>query len=107
MMKEELHRYLEKYVEHWKNERDSLPMVPFDEDCETKMYVGEIDKDEYIQWNYRKKDNINETTVSAPRGLHKLRLSKLKKEFQIGLKKDLTKEINLIKITDLDMSIMK
>lgn len=60
MIKEELHRYLEKYVEFWKNERGSLPMVPYDEDCETKMYLGERDEDEYIQWNYKRKDKIIE-----------------------------------------------
>lgn len=59
-MKEELHGYLEKYIEFWKKERGTLPMIPFDEDCQTKMYVGETDEDEYIQWNYKKNDNVIE-----------------------------------------------
>lgn len=80
-MKEELYRYLEKYVQYWKCERDSLPMVPFDEDCDTKMYVGEIDEDEYIQWNYRKKDTIIE-------------FSAIEKKYDIKLHRDLKEYYN-------------
>lgn len=59
-MKEEVHRCLEKYFEFWAKERGSLPMVSFDKDCDIKMYVGEIDVEGYIQWNYKERNNIIE-----------------------------------------------
>lgn len=81
MMKEELHGYLEKYVEYWKSERGSLPMVSFDEDCKTNMYIGEIDKYGYIQWNYRKKDSI-------------IDFSDIEKKYDIKLHSDLKEYFN-------------
>lgn len=57
-MKKELHNYLEKYFEYWKKERGTFPMVPYDEDLSTEMYLGEVDEDEYIQWRYMENNTI-------------------------------------------------
>lgn len=56
MIHEILKEYLEKYFSMWKTENNSLPMIPYDEDKETVLYVGEENDDGDIQWKYRPAD---------------------------------------------------
>lgn len=52
-MKEAMLNYLKKFFEYYYKTTGFLPKVPFDEDLDTKLYVGEIDEEGYIQWMYQ------------------------------------------------------
>lgn len=56
MIHEILKEYLDKYFSMWKTENNSLPLIPYDEDKETVLYVGEENDDGDIQWKYRPAD---------------------------------------------------
>lgn len=52
-MKEIIKKYLEEYFNEWITSRGSYPMVPYDEEMESELFFGEVDEDEYIQWEYK------------------------------------------------------
>lgn len=60
MIKEEIKRCLEKNVEMWQKETNSLPKISYDEDvCEwSDLFVGQPDTDSSIQWQYAPVDRI-------------------------------------------------
>ena len=53
MVRETLKNYLVQFFFMWKTERNSLPMISYDEDKETVLYVGEENDEGDIQWEYR------------------------------------------------------
>ena len=61
MIKEEIKRCLEKNVEMWQKETNSLPKISYDEDvCEwSDLFVGQPDTDGSIQWQYAPVDRIH------------------------------------------------
>lgn len=63
-MKNKLKLYLDLYQKYWKEETGDLPKACYDEDLDTQMYVGDVDEEGYIQWNYieqeAKKDFFDE-----------------------------------------------
>lgn len=60
MIKEEIKRCLEKNVEMWQKETNSLPKISYDEDvCEwSDLFVGQPDTNGSIQWQYAPVDRI-------------------------------------------------
>ena len=56
MLRETLKKYLDQFFYMWKTERNFLPMISYDEDKETLLYVGEENDDGDIQWEYRPAD---------------------------------------------------
>ncbi len=60
MLKKAVKRYLDRYFDEWAESRGGLPAVPFDEDMETKLFVGEPDDDEYICWQYKENPQLTD-----------------------------------------------
>ncbi len=54
-MIKQLQEYLEKYTSEWIENRGTYPMVPYDEE-ESRLYFGQVNEDDYIQWKYEKND---------------------------------------------------
>lgn len=80
-MKDEMKNYMNKYIEMWKKERGTFPMVCFDEDLDTNLYFGKIDDEGYIQWTYKEKENI-------------IDFSELEKKYDMILHKDIKEYYN-------------
>lgn len=55
-MKESLQKFFEKYMEMWKAYYGTFPSTSYDEDIDPRLYVGEVDEDEYIFWQPLVKD---------------------------------------------------
>ncbi|MDE6052356.1 MAG: SecY-interacting protein Syd [Lachnospiraceae bacterium] len=58
MLKEVLKKYLDVYFKEYEDYFKSLPALPYDEDEPSDLYVGEIDKEGWIQWQYAPVDRI-------------------------------------------------
>lgn len=54
MFQEILKNYIDAFFEDWK----SLPKLPYDEDEPSSLYVGEIDEEGWIEWQYVPVDRI-------------------------------------------------
>ena len=52
-MKKLILNYLKKYFNYWQHKTGFLPKVPFDEEADTTLYIGEVDEYGYIQWMYQ------------------------------------------------------
>lgn len=54
MLKKAIKSYLDKYFKVWEEERDSLPIVCYEEEERfSDLYVGKEEEDECIQWKYK------------------------------------------------------
>lgn len=60
MIKENLKIYLDKYFEAFKKIFGHNPTVPYDEDEESSLWIGEMDDEEYIQWMYLEKETVTD-----------------------------------------------
>ena len=58
MLKEVKKKYLDVYFKEYQDYFKSFPAVPYDEDEPSDLYVGEIDKEGWIQWQYVPADRI-------------------------------------------------
>ena len=58
MLKEVLKKYIDAFCKVYEDEWKSLPLLPYDEDEPSNLYVGEIDEEGWIQWQYVPVDRI-------------------------------------------------
>lgn len=59
MFKNKLKKFIDQYFEVSKEIFGShLPMLPYNEDEPSSLYVGEMDEEEWIQWQYVPVDRI-------------------------------------------------
>ena len=58
MLKEVLKKYIDAFFKVFEDDLKSLPKIPYDEDNPSNLYVGEMDNDEDIQWQYAPVDRI-------------------------------------------------
>ena len=58
MLKEVKKKYLVVYFKGYEDYFKSLPALPYNEDEPSNLYVGEIDKVGWIQWQYVPADRI-------------------------------------------------
>ncbi len=77
MFQEILKNYIDAFFEDWK----SLPKLPYDEDEPSSLYVGEIDEEGWIEWQYVPVDRI-------------LDFSELEEEYAIHLSEELKEYYN-------------
>lgn len=52
MLKEVLKKCLDDFFKVYEEDSNSLPVLPYDEDEPSDLYVGEIDEEEWIHWQY-------------------------------------------------------
>ncbi|MHC1686072.1 MAG: SecY-interacting protein Syd [Clostridiaceae bacterium] len=57
-MKQVLNDYFERKYLRWEQYKNSLPMICWEEDIPSFMYVGEVDNEGYIQWKAKQKGEI-------------------------------------------------
>ena len=58
MFKKKKKKYIDAFFKVFENDLKSLPKIPYDEDEPSNLYVGEIDKEGWIQWQYVPVDRI-------------------------------------------------
>lgn len=58
MLKEVLKKYIDAYYKVCEDDWKSLPKLPYDEDEPSNLYVGEINENGWIQWQYVPVDRI-------------------------------------------------
>lgn len=80
-MKETMKKYFDKFYKMWEEYNGSLPQISYNEDIDSRLYVGEMDEEEYISWKAREK---NITTD----------LSELEDNFGVKFHKDIINYFN-------------
>ena len=88
MLKEVLKKYIDAYCKVYEDEWKSLPKLPYDEDEPSNLYVGEINEDGWIQWQYVTVDRI-------------IDFSGLEKEYNIHFSEELKEYYNSYYFLDL------
>ena len=58
MLKEVLKKYIDAFFKVFEDDLKSLPKIAYDEDNPSNLYVGEMDNEEWIQWQYVPVDRI-------------------------------------------------
>lgn len=58
MLKEVLKKYIDAFFKGYDDDLKSLPVLPYDEDNPSNLYVREMDNDGWIQWQYVPVDRI-------------------------------------------------
>ena len=57
-VEEALETYFKKLINTVKEKGNDFPLTIWDEDIDSKIFVGEMDEDEWIHWQPLKKENI-------------------------------------------------
>ena len=81
MLKEVLEKYIDAFFKVYEDDLKSLPKLPYDEDNPSNLYVGEMDDDKWIQWQY----------VPVDRSID---FSGLEEEYAIQISKELKEYYN-------------
>lgn len=81
MLKEVLKKYIDAFFKFYEDEWKSLPQLPYDEDEPSNLYVGEIDEDGWIQWQYIPVDRM-------------IDFSRLEQEYNIHFSEELKEYYN-------------
>lgn len=81
-MKQELDDYFKRKYARWRQYKNSLPMISWDEEVPSFMYIGEIDNESYVQWKEIPKVEIYE-------------FSEVRDEYNIELHSDIKEYFNL------------
>ncbi|WP_145409963.1 SecY-interacting protein Syd [Paenibacillus xylanexedens] len=80
-MKQKLEDYFIRKYARWRKYKNSFPMISWDEDVPSFMYVGEINNENYVQWKAIPKDEIYD-------------FSEVKNEYNIELHPDIKEYFN-------------
>ena len=59
-MKEIMKQYFERFCDMWRDFNGTYPQISYDEDVDSRLYVGTMDEEEYISWKPLEKDTITE-----------------------------------------------
>lgn len=81
MFQEILKNYIDAFFKVYEEDLKSLPKLPYDEDEPSSLYVGEIDEEGWIEWQYVPVDMI-------------LDFSELEEEYAIHLSEELKEYYN-------------
>ena len=81
MFQEILKNYIDAFFKVYEEDLKSLPKLPYDEDEPSSLYVGEIDEEGWIEWQYVPVDRI-------------LDFSELEEEYAIHLSEELKEYYN-------------
>jgi hypothetical protein len=57
-MKQALEEHFKRKYLRWKQYKNSLPVICWDEDVPPFMYVGEVNSEGYVQWKAAEKDEV-------------------------------------------------
>ncbi|MDE6052480.1 MAG: SecY-interacting protein Syd, partial [Lachnospiraceae bacterium] len=81
MLKEVLKKNIDAFFKVYEEDFKSLPKLPYDEEEPSNLYVGEVDEEEWIQWQYVPVDRM-------------IDFSKLENEYGIHLPQELKEYYN-------------
>lgn len=74
-------KYFEKFSEMWKMFNGTKPKISFYPDCNSELYCGKKDENEYISWEPKEKNTITD-------------LSKIEEKYKVKFHKDITEYFN-------------
>jgi len=80
-MKQELDDYFKRKYARWRRHRNSLPLISWDEDVPSFMYIGEVNDEGYVQWRVAHKAENDD-------------FSEVRKKYNVDLHPDIVEYFN-------------